>query len=217
MITKILIADDHQIVREGLISLINKQQNMEIIGEAEDGRNAVKLVKELKPDVVVMDISMPDLNGIEATKQILAENPDVKIIGLSIHSDRRFITRMLTAGAKGYLLKDCAFDELALAINSVQQDKFYLSPQITGVVVENILQSETSQESPKLLLLSSREREVLQMLAEGKSTKQIANDLHLSVKTIETHRQNVMNKLEIRNIATLIKFAIREGLTSLDI
>jgi DNA-binding NarL/FixJ family response regulator len=213
---KIIVADDHQIVREGLVSLINKQTNMEIVGEVEDGRAAVKLTSELKPDVVVMDISMPDLNGIEATRQILSDNSNVNIIGLSIHSDRRFITRMLAAGAKGYLLKDCAFDELALAINSVQQNKFYLSPQITGVVVENILQNELSQEPSRLNLLTTREREVLQLLAEGKSTKHIANDLHVSVKTIETHRQNLMKKLDIKNIANLIKFAIREGLTTLD-
>ena len=216
MCVRILIVDDHQIVREGLISLINKQPDMEVVGEAEDGRSAVKLVNKLKPDVVVMDISMPDLNGIEATKQILSEDPDVKVVGLSIHSDRRFITRMLTAGAKGYLLKDCAFDELALAINSVYQKNLYLSPKITGVVVENILQNESSQVPSKLNLLTVREREVLQLLAEGKSTKHIANDLHLSVKTIDTHRQNLMKKLDIINIANLVKFAIREGLTTLE-
>ena len=211
---RIIIADDHKIVREGLRSLIDKQTRMEVVAEADDGRKTVQLARELKPDVIVMDISMPDLNGIEATKQIVSENSLVNIIGLSMHSDRRFVSRMLKAGASGYLLKDCAFDELATAINTVFNNKIYLSPVINDIVVNDYLKGGSTAEFSKLSLLSQREREILQLIVEGVSTKQIATNLHVSVKTIETHRQNLINKLDIRNLADLTKFAIREGLTS---
>jgi len=216
MKTRILLADDHKIIRDGLRSLIEKHPEMEVVGEAENGRTTVKLAQELEPDVVIMDISMPDLNGIDATQQIVADVPDVKVIALSMHSDKRFVVGMFKAGACGYLLKDCAFDELEQAINTVLSDQTYLSPKIATVVIKNYVPHVSAQNTSAFSILSAREREVLQLLAEGKSTKQIASDLYLSIKTIETYRQKIMDKLDIHNLADLIKFAIREGLTSLE-
>ncbi len=216
MSIKVLLADDHKIIRDGLRSLIERHPEMEVVGEAEDGRSTVQLARELDPDVVIMDISMPDLNGIDATQQIIAEAPDVKVIALSMHSDRRFVVGMFKAGASGYLLKDCAFDELEQAIKTVLADQTYLSPKIASVVIKNYVPQLSTDDTSAFSVLSTREREVLQLLAEGKSTKQIASDLYLSVKTIETYRQRIMDRLDIHNLAELIKFAIREGLTSLE-
>jgi two-component system response regulator NreC len=216
MSIRILLADDHKITREGLRSLLDNQQDMEVVAEAEDGRTAVSLVREVVPSVVIMDVSMPDLNGVEATRQIIAQFPDVKIIGLSMHSDTLFVTEMLKSGASGYLLKDCAFDELALAIRTVVAGKTYLSPSISGVVVDDYLHRLSKADFSDSEVLTDREREVLQLLAEGKSTKQIALKLHISVKTVETHRRQIMNKLDIHTVAELTKYAIRKGLTSLE-
>ncbi len=215
MNVKVLLADDHKIVRDGLRTLLEKHPEIEVVGEAEDGRETVQLVRELSPEVVIMDIAMPDLNGIEATRQIIAEHPNVKVIALSMHSDRRFISEMLKAGASAYLLKDCAFEELEGAIRTVGKNKVYLSPAIAGVVIENYIRNAPKPESSVFSLLSDREREVLQLMAEGKTTKEIASHLHVSIKTIETHRTNIMTKLDIHSIAELTKYAIREGLTSL--
>lgn len=216
MATKILLADDHQIIRDGLRTLLEKQANMAVAGEAENGRDAVRLARELEPDVIIMDIAMPDLNGIEATRQVKAEAPEVKIIALSMHSDKRFVTGILQAGASGYLLKDCAFEELAGAIQTVIAGKIYLSPGVAGVVVDDYLQQLSKTATAPTGALTPREREVLQLLAEGKSTKQIAASLYLSVKTIESFRKQIMDKLNLRTVAELTKYAIREGLTSLD-
>jgi len=216
MSIRILLADDHKITREGLRSLLDNQQDMEVVAEAEDGRTAVSLVREVVPSVVIMDVSMPDLNGVEAARQIIAQFPDVKIIGLSMHSDTLFVTEMLKSGASGYLLKDCAFDELALAIRTVVTGKTYLSPSISGVVVDDYLHRLSKADFSDSEVLTDREREVLQLLAEGKSTKQIALKLHISVKTVETHRRQIMNKLDIHTVAELTKYAIRKGLTSLE-
>ncbi|UCE17273.1 MAG: response regulator transcription factor [Gemmatimonadota bacterium] len=216
MKTKILLADDHKIVRDGLRSLLDKQSGMEVVGEAEDGRRALQLAAELTPDIVIMDIGMPNLNGMEATRHILDAVQNVKVIALSMHSDKRFVSGMLQAGASGYLLKDCAFEELAQAVETVLGGQIYLSPKITGVVVEDYVQMTTQIETSPLSLLTSREREVLQLFAEGKNTKEIAALLYVSVKTVETHRQRIMKKLNIHNIPDLVKFAIREGLTSLE-
>ncbi len=213
---KILLVDDHKIMREGLKSLLAKETGMEVIAEAENGRMAVQLVRKLKPDVVVMDINMPDLNGIEATCQIMAESPDTKVIGLSMHSDRRFVSGMLKSGATGYLLKDCAFEELASAIQSVAANQTYLSPRVTGTVVQDYVHHLSAEEKPDAPTLTPREREVLQLIAEGKKTKEIAGLLNVSVKTVETHRRHIMEKLDIRSIAELTKFAIREGMTFLE-
>jgi DNA-binding NarL/FixJ family response regulator len=211
-----VLADDHKIIRDGLRSLIDKHPEMEVVAEAENGRSTVQFVRELEPDVVIMDISMPDLNGIDATQQIFRESPDIKVIALSMHSDKRFVLGMFKAGASGYLLKDCAFDELELAIKTVLADQTYLSPKIATVVIKNYVPHVSADDTSALSVLSAREREVMQLLAEGNSAKKIASDLYVSIKTVETHRQRIMEKLDIRNLADLIKFAIREGLTSLE-
>ena len=215
MSIRILLADDHKIIRDGLQSLIDRESDMQVVGMADNGRETVRLARELTPDVIVMDISMPDLNGIEATRQIKADRPDAKVVALSIHTDKRFVVRMLQAGASAYLMKDCAFDELVQAIHTVLAGKTYLSPEITTVVVQDIVQQTSDPDTSAIDVLSDREREVLQLLAEGKTTKQIASDLYVSVKTIESHRLNIMKKLGIHSLADLIKLAIREGLTSL--
>jgi len=216
MSTRILLADDHKITRQGLRSLLEKQQDMEVVAEAEDGRAAERLVEELLPDVVIMDISMPDLNGMEATRWIVGKFPDVKVIALSMHSDASFVTEMLRSGAAGYLLKDCAFEELTRAIRTVMDDKTYLSPSISGVVVEDYLHRLSKSDFSNSEVLTDREREVLQLMAEGSSTKQIAVKLHVSVKTVETHRRQIMSKLDIHTVAELTKYAVRKGLTSLE-
>jgi DNA-binding NarL/FixJ family response regulator len=216
MSIKILLADDHKITRQGLRSLLEKEPDMEVVAEAEEGRTTVRLARELLPDVVVMDVSMPDLNGMEAARQIRASLPNVKVIALSMHSDNLFVSEMLKSGASGYLLKDCAFEELARAIHVVVEGKTYLSPAISGVVVDEYLHHLTKTESPGSKVLTDREREVLQLIAEGNSTKQVALKLHISVKTVETHRRQIMSKLNIHTIAELTKYAIRQGLTSLE-
>jgi len=215
MTIKILLADDHKIVREGLRSLLEKHADIGVIAEAGNGRTAVELTRKLSPDVVVMDISMPDLNGIEATRQIISARPEVKVIALSMHSDKRFVVGMFQAGASGFLLKDCAFEELASAILAVRANQKYLSPRVAGVMIEDYLQSFPPEDDSASSVLTGREREVLQLLAEGWSTKKIASHLHVSVKTVETHRRQLMNKLDIHTIAELTKYAIREGLTSM--
>jgi len=213
---KILLADDHKIVREGIRTLIEKQPGLEVIGEADSGRMALKLALELKPDVVIMDVTMPDLNGIEATRKIHLEIPSIKVIALSMHSDKRLVAGILMAGASGYLLKeDCDSVELARAIQAVATNQIYLSPKISEVVVKDYVRQLSTAVSSPFSILTPREREVLQLLAEGKSTKEIASSLHVSVKTIETHRNKVMEKLDIRSIAELTKYAIREKLIPL--
>jgi two-component system response regulator NreC len=216
MAVRILLADDHKIVRDGLRSLLEKQQGMEVVGEAENGRQALELAREKKPDVVIMDVSMPDLNGIEATRQMLVAQRGVRVIALSMHSDRRLVAGMLQAGASGFLLKDCAFDELARAITAVMSNQPYLSPQIAETVIQDYVRRMTPSESPPSNTLTAREREILQLLAEGWSPKQIGSHLYLSAKTVETHRRRMMHKLGLHSIAELTKYAIREGLTSLE-
>ena len=215
--TRIIIADDHKILRQGLRTLLSKEPDMEVVAEAEDGRRTVTLVREMIPHIVIMDVNMPDLNGIEATRQILSEYPDVKVIALSMHADRRFVINMLKAGAHGYLLKDCAFEELAQAIRLVMSNKTYLSPGVAEIVVKDYVGRVPGPRQSAFSVLTNREREVLQLMAEGKSTSQIAELLHISVKTVETHRQQIMHKLRIRSVAELTKYAIREGLTSLEV
>jgi two-component system response regulator NreC len=211
---KVLIADDHQIVRDGLRSLLEKEPEMEVVGEAEGGRTLLKLLREVTPDVIIMDVAMPDLNGIEATRQIIHEHPTVKVIALSMHDDRRFVINMLKLGASGYLLKDCAFRELAKAIRLVvTANKIYLSPGITDIVVNNYVMGPAT-ESLVYTILTPREREVLQLIAEGKTSSQIAESLCVSVKTVESHRHQIMGKLKKRSVADLTKYAIREGITS---
>jgi len=216
MAIKILIADDHQILRQGLRTLLEKEPDLEVVAEADNGRSTVRLARETQPEVIIMDVAMPDLNGIEATRQIISEMPKVKVIALSMYADRRFVANMLKAGASGYLLKDCASEELVRAIRAVLANKTFLSPGVTDIVVKDYVQAPLgAAEASVFTQLSNREREVLQLMAEGKSTNQIAECLHVSVKTVETHRQQMMQKLKIHSVAELTKYAIREGLTTL--
>jgi two-component system response regulator NreC len=212
---RILLADEQRIVREGLRSLLEAQPGMKVIAEAETGRIAVQLALKLGPDVALMDSSMPDLNGIDATRQIVAGS-HVKVICLSAHSTRQFVTEMLKAGASGYLLKDCCFEEVRHAINIVVANQSYISPTVAGTLINSCGLPSEATGSSAFDLLTCREREVLQLIAEGRSTKQIASQLYVSAKTIETHRRQIMQKLNIFSIAGLTKFAVREGLTTLD-
>jgi DNA-binding NarL/FixJ family response regulator len=214
---KILLVDDHQILRQGLVALLAKENDLDVVGEASDGRSAVALAKQLQPNIVVMDVAMPDLNGIDATRQILAELPQTKIIALSMHADKRFVMGMLKAGASGYLLKHCALEELVNAIRVVLSHRTYLSPDIASLVVENFIHHNAPGDTSAFDILSLREREVLQLYAEGKITRQIAELLHISIKTVESHRKQIMDKLGFQSFAELIKYAIREGLTSLEV
>ena len=213
MNVKVLLVDDHEIMREGLCALLKKHDEIEIIGQASDGRNAVIKVDKLLPDVVVMDIGMPNLNGIEATKQMKAKKPDVKVMALSTHSDGPTIAKMLKAGATGYILKDSAFTELVDGIKTMADDKTFLCSKISKVVFGDYVKMLTNPKWAKGDGLTSREREVLQLVAEGYTTKEIAPVLHVSVKTVDSHREHIMEKLNIHNIAGLTKYAIKEGLT----
>ena len=210
---KILIADDHKIVREAIGSLLNNELGMEVVGQAEDGRTAVQLARELQPNVVVMDIEMPNLNGIEATRQIVHELPGVKVIALSERSDRHSVREMLKAGASGYVPKQCPFQELVCAIQNVVSNQTYLSPQISRTVVEGYIHHLSKHDDSAYSVLTPREREVLQLIAEGKSTKVIAKELYVSAKTIDWHRSQLMKKLGVQSVAELVKYAISEGLT----
>jgi DNA-binding NarL/FixJ family response regulator len=215
MQTRIIIADDHQLFRQGLRSLIERQAGMVVIGEAADGREAITLALQESPDLMIIDITMPNLNGIEATRQILLNNKSTKVIGLSIHSKTRFVSELLRAGALGYILKDCALEELLTAVHTVLQGKMYLSPDIAERVIKDYVALSLSKDSV-FTVLTAREREVLQLITEGKKTREIADSLHVSIKTVECFRQSITDKLHIHSIAELTKYAIREGLTTFD-
>jgi DNA-binding NarL/FixJ family response regulator len=214
MAQTILIADDHRLFREGLRVLLERE-GFKVVGEADNGRTAVKLAKKLQPDVVIADIGLPDLNGVEATRQICAQAPCSKVLVLSMHTETRFVLGVLEAGASGYLLKDAAFEELSGAIQAVLKGQIYLSPAIAGVVVSRLIERAEAKPKSAQATLSKREQEVLQLIAEGKSTKEIAAALYISVKTVETHRKQIMDKLGIYSVAELTKYAIREGVTFL--
>jgi two-component system, NarL family, response regulator NreC len=213
---KILLADDHKIMRDGLRKILQEQSDMEVIGEANSGRAAVDLAYRLVPDVIIMDISMPVMNGIEATRRIVAKAPQIKIIALSMHSDKRYVVEMLKAGALGYVHKMCQYEDLAIAIRAVIAQKSYFCPRELKTIGTEYIQTRSKRQLSVFSVLTSREREVLQLVAEGKTTRQIASTLNVSIKTIETHRQQIMKKLGINSIAELTKYAIREGLTSLE-
>ncbi len=217
MTLRILLADDHEIVRQGLRSLIASQPDIEVVAEASTGREAVRCARRHSPDIIIMDISMPDLNGMDATSLCMEEAPDVKVIALSMHSDSHYVIGMLKAGAKGYLLKEGVFKELIQAIRAAENNQVYLSPKVAGVVVENYVRKTPSETLTATAKLTVKEREVLQMIAEGRSTRQIANELNVSVKTVEARRKNIMDKLELYSVAELTKYAIKVGLTSPEI
>ncbi len=216
MTTRVLLADDHRIFRDGLRPLLTAHPDLEVVGEAENGLDALRLCGELAPDVAVLDISMPGLNGIDVTRRLAREAPAVKVIVLSMHGDRRFVLEALRAGAKGYVLKDAGFEELLAGVLAVRDGRIHLSAALSEQVVRDYVNLAEADQGSAFAVLSAREREVLQLLAEGLSTKEIAGRLNLSAKTVESHRKAVMDKLEIRSIAELTKYAIREGLTRLD-
>ena len=212
----IVLVDDHRIFREGVRTLLEQQEGMAVIGEANDGGEAVDLVRTLSPQVVIMDVSMPDVNGIDATQRILDENRDVKVIALSMHAHRRFVQDMLKAGASGYLLKECAFKEMIRAIHMVyDENRIYLSPEITQQMVDDFLHPSREKESPDSSLLTLKEIKVLQLVAGGQTSEQIAKNLDMSRRTVEKYRSRIMDKLRVHSLAELVKFAIREGLTEL--
>lgn len=214
MVTRVLLVDDHEIMREGMCALLRKHTGFEVVGQAADGRKALELVTELQPDIVIMDIGMPNLNGIDATRQILSQNPKIKVMALSTHSEGTIVAKMIKFGATGYMLKESAFEELIDGLNVMLSGKTFLCTKISKVVFSDYVNIITN---PKWIDgdgLSGREREVLQLVAEGHTTKAIAQMLHLSPKTIDSHREHIMEKLSIRNIAGLTKYAIREGITT---
>jgi two-component system, NarL family, response regulator NreC len=215
MSIRVLLAEDHHIIRQGIRSLLEKEIGIKVIGEAQDGRETVHLVEELKPDVVVMDISMPNLNGIEATRKICETDPEIKVIALSVHSDDQYVSGMLTAGASGYLLKDCVLQELVKAIESVANGHMYLSAPIAKSVIQEYKSLKSKETHSAFSTLTAREREILQLVAESKSMKQIATELFISEKTVATHRQHIMDKLGVDTVPDLVKYAIREGLITL--
>lgn len=215
MNVRILLVDDHEIFLQGLCAMLEPEPDVEVIGRSSDGREAVKAARRLKPQLVIMDTSMPGMNGIEATRRIIADSPDTRVLSLSMHAEPRFVERAIEAGASGYLLKECVFDELVCAVREVTANRNYLSPSIASVVVDAMRRRKSRANGPGASPLTNREREVLQLLAEGFSAKSIAARLSLSVKTITSHRQHIMDKLAIHSIAGLTKYAIREGMTSL--
>jgi len=217
MSIRIMLADDHAILRDGLSQAFQQEEGMEIVGEAGDGHSAVERAKELRPDIVVMDINMPNLNGIEATREIQRVAPGVKVIALSVHSAKPCIKEIYRAGASAYLVKNCGFDELARAVRTVAAGKTYVSPAIGEVVVGDFMRAEEQTAPSAFSLLTAREREIVQLLAEGGAIKKIALQLHISPKTVEAHRLRIMNKLQIETVAQLTKYAIQEGLTSAEI
>jgi len=215
MSTKVILADDHQLMREGLCSLLEKELGVQVVGQAGDGETVVRLAGELLPDIIIMDVGMPGLDGIEATRQITSKFSSIKIIALSMHTNKLFVTGMFEAGACGYLLKECASAELVTAITSVLENNIYLSPKIAGIVLDNHLKRPLMEHNSSASL-TEKEYEILRLLASGKTTKQIATQLEKSVQSVDTHRRQIMDKLGFDNLAHLIKYAIREGLTSVE-
>ncbi|MCB1886063.1 MAG: response regulator transcription factor [Rhodocyclaceae bacterium] len=212
---RIMIIDDHRILREGLRRLIGDDPAYEVIAEADNGRDAIRLARQLEPDMILMDVAMSGMNGIDATRQIVAQQPDIRVLGLSMHSDSRFVRQMLEAGARGYLLKENAFDEILTALRALADGKVYVSPQASGSLLQDMASGQPP-EATEATPLTARERETLQLIAEGHSTVQIAERLFVSAKTVESHRKKIMDKLDLHSVAELTKYAIRHGLTSLD-
>ncbi len=216
MKTRIILADDHKILREGLRTLLERQAHFEVVGEADTGLTTIRLVKELKPDIVIMDITMPEVNGVEVTRRLRDAFPGIKVLALSVHSDSHYVARMFAAGASGYLRKDCASKELILAINRVLDGEIYLSPRVGEVLPVELIRQIEKKHSIDRPVLTPREHEVLRLVAEGKTTKQIAGELNVTVKAIEKHRQLIMEKLDLHSVAELTQYAIREGIIPLE-
>jgi len=213
--TRVLLADDHVLVRAGIRALLDTMDDIEVIGEASDGREALALVRQHKPDVILMDISMSGLNGLDATAIVARDHPDTRVIILSMHAGESSVQQALGAGAAGYLLKEAAVAELPMAIRAVMEGKRFISPAVSAIVVDGFLSGRDREAGP-LRTLTLRQREILQLLAEGRSAKEVAFALGLSVKTVETHRRQIMDRLQIFDLAGLVRFAIRSGLVSPD-
>lgn len=217
MPARIILADDHRILREGLVAMLRREPDLDVVGEAADGLEAVRLAKELQPDIVITDISMPGLNGIEAIRLILAHVPGVRALCLSVHEETRLVAAVMDAGASGYLLKECAYEELLRAVRALLANRVYISPSIAGVLVQDYRDRRSGGGVSAGSKLTAREREVVQLIAEGLTTKQIADRLHVSVKTVGTHREHILAKLRLSGTAELTRYAIREGLANLDL
>jgi DNA-binding NarL/FixJ family response regulator len=215
MSIKVMLVDDHRIMREGLRSLLKNATDIEVVAEASDGREAVEKAAQARPEVIVMDLVMPVLNGIEATQRILVDQPGIKVLILSSSQERANVTAALKAGAKGYLGKECVIEELEKGIRAVQAGKSYLDPRITELLINLYTQKNQQDSTGSFVALSKREQDVLRHTADGRNTKDIAFTLSISVKTVETHRLNIMKKLNVNSIAQLTKYAVREGLSSL--
>lgn len=216
MQVRILLVDDHTMFLNALRSVIEKESGFRIVGEAENGRQALEKVRELNPDVMILDIAMPELNGAETARKVAADHPQIKIIALSMYSEKRIVADMLKAGVRGYVLKDCAYDELREAIHAVMREETYITGKITKVIIKDYVDRLYLQDEYAFIPLTGREKEVLQLLAEGKTTHEIAAIIKVSDKTVETFRQHIMNKLDLHSVAELTKYAIRVGLTFLE-
>jgi len=216
MSIRILLVDDHQMMRDGLRSILDLEDDLDVVGEAGNGYEAIEMARTRRPDVVVMDIGMKNLNGIDATRQIKAEDPKAKVVALSTHSDESYVLGMFKAGASGYVLKDAAVEEMRRAIRAVAAGHHYLSPEIAGSVVAAHVRGPSEDSASPSATLAPRERQILQLLAEGDSSSEIARKLHIATTTVDSHRRNIMKKLDLHSVAELTKYAIREGLTSLE-
>jgi len=216
MSLRVLLVDDHRLMREGLRKILEGTPGIEVVGEAEDGRSALAAVAEESPEVVVMDVGMAGMNGIDATQRLRKDHPEVRVVALSTHADKRYVRNMIKAGASAYVLKESASEDLLRAVRAAAHGEHYLSPQITGCLLESWTTPMVPESSSVYELLGAREREVLRLLAEGKTSKEIAAQLGLSIKTVETHRRNITQKVGLHSIAELTKYAVREGLTTLE-
>ncbi len=212
---KILLADDHAIVRAGIRSIVERRKGIEVIGEASSGEEVLKMMFKIRPDIYILDVSMPGLNGIDTTERIMKEDEKAKVIILSMHDDRTFVEKAFKNGAKGYILKENAPEEIIKAIREVYDGNFYLSPKISSYLVNGFLFNNLSEDKKNDVLLTTREREVLQMVAEGKTSKEIATYTSISVHTVNVHRKNIMRKLGLHKQADLVRYAIKEGLVKL--
>ena len=216
MSLRVVLVDDHRLLREGLRRILEASEGIHVVGEAGDGLSALKAVAEFRPDVVVMDVAMNGMNGIDATQRVRKDHPGVRIVALSTHADKRYVRNMIRAGASAYVLKESASDDLLRAVQAAAQGRHYLSPQITGFLLESWIVPQTLEAPSVYELLGAREREVLKLLAEGKTSKEIGARLGLALKTVESHRRRISAKVGLRSVAELTKYAVREGLTTLE-